>query len=41
MFDNHDWIVLRETIWVHEACINDPDLSRGYGQTHKRDLYLQ
>lgn len=31
-----DWIVLRDTIWVDEAYINDTNLSKGYGQARKR-----
>ena len=34
-------IVLHDTVWVDETYINDTDLSKGCGQTRKRDLSRQ
>lgn len=36
-----DRIVLRETVWVDKIHINETDLSKGYGQLHKRSLSRQ
>lgn len=36
-----DRIVLRETVWVDKIHINETDLSKGYGQLHKRGLSRQ
>lgn len=33
-----DRIVLRGTVWVDEAYVNDTDLSKGFGQVRKRGL---
>lgn len=36
-----DRIVMRNTVWVDETYISDTDLSKGYGQAHKRGLSRQ
>ena len=33
-------IMLRDAVWVDEFCVNDTDLSKGYGQARKRGLPL-
>ena len=34
-------IVLRDRAWIDETCINDTDLSHGYGEARKRGLSKQ